>query len=144
MENAFLQVLSVVDDDTISAAFGDRQERGVLSKVLASSTDSSKAGSVRLLAQWEKYPLKTAEDIRRWASAKLEEPTKPLEGSGADADADADDLELGDQDTSDMRGSSVYDSSSRHGQAVPSPLDSLSLEDETIELPRDFKEQFLW
>lgn len=116
--------------------------------MLASATDSSKAGSARLLAQWEEYPLKTADDIKRWAHAKLEEPTKPLEaasGSGADADGDAEELDLGYQDTpEDTGGSSAYGSSYRQGQAVPSPIESVSLEDDTIRLPPEFRDQFIW
>lgn len=139
MEQAFLQVLSVIDDNTIDSAFNNRQGRRTPSGVLGSSADSSKAGSARLLSQWEQYPLKTAGDIKRWADVKWKEPAQVPE----ELCIDAMDLELENRDTSELR-ESVYDSSSRYDPAVPSPLDSLSTEEGSLELPREFREQFIW
>ncbi len=141
MEKAFLRILSVVDDGVIDAAFNDKQEGETQSSVLSSPTDSSKTGNIKQLSQWGQYPLKTADDIKRWANVRWTETTKPPEE--VNPNTVAVELEPEHRDVSEP-GESAYDSCSRDGEMVSSPLVSPNPEDGHIELPLDFQEQFLW
>ena len=73
-ENALLQLLSTVNDETLELAFsesnqylqgGDRSFPQTTDVEVPGGAGSKKANSV---ANWEKFPLKTAQDVKYWAS----------------------------------------------------------------------------
>lgn len=61
VEYALLRLLLVADNETVEAAFQESHEQ-------AKSECRSEANKTHLVAQWEAFPLQTAQEAKRWAN----------------------------------------------------------------------------
>ena len=80
-ENALLRLLSAADDRTIAAAFGNDEgsDVGDDSSRISSKDSSDMPGSAEvkkaaLTAHWDRFPLRTADDLKRWANEVRRSP----------------------------------------------------------------------
>ncbi|KAB5511698.1 hypothetical protein GE09DRAFT_639233 [Coniochaeta sp. 2T2.1] len=106
-ENALLQLLDAVDDKTIEAAFrsggsdtlAEEQATNIQSLALVNMLGSVEVKKAALAAQWDKFPLRTAEEVKRWAkearsstapSVQNSDKAVSLGATGSDSEAHAD------------------------------------------------------
>lgn len=135
VEGAFLQLLSVVDEGTVESAFSN-WETEIQRQASPLPTDGLKTNNSNLISLWGKYPLNTAEDVKKWADARRRAPTKsPEEVEG--------EMEPGCLDTSEPR-KSVSDLTLENERAMITSVDTDSLGQREIHFPKEFREQFLW
>jgi hypothetical protein len=77
-ENALLRLLSVADETTIVAAFGNENGSGIMDDSLHYSyrvnhdmPGSAEVKKATLTAHWDQFPLRTADEVKRWAQELL-------------------------------------------------------------------------
>jgi hypothetical protein len=78
-ENALLRLLLAADEETIVAAFGNGSAFMEDPSRLASTISPDMPGGVEvkkaaLVAHWDQFPLRTAEEVRCWAKEILRSP----------------------------------------------------------------------
>ncbi|KAB5533369.1 hypothetical protein GE09DRAFT_359499 [Coniochaeta sp. 2T2.1] len=88
-ENALLQLLDAVDDNTIEAAFksggsgtlAEEQAANIQSLAFADMPGSVEVKKAALAAQWDQFPLRTAEEVKRWAKEVRSSAARSFENS---------------------------------------------------------------
>ncbi|OIW32830.1 hypothetical protein CONLIGDRAFT_710857 [Coniochaeta ligniaria NRRL 30616] len=77
-ENALLRLLSAADETTIVAAFGNRVVGNIMDDSLHYSYNvsndmpgSAEVRKASLTAHWDQFPLRTADEVKRWAQELL-------------------------------------------------------------------------
>jgi len=77
-ENALVRLLSASDDKTIAAAFGNQECSDIRDdslrfphKYSADMPGSAEVKKAALAAHWDQFPLRTVDDLKRWANEVL-------------------------------------------------------------------------
>lgn len=134
-EDALMRLLALADMDSISSAFrhqdsNDRVSGTSESHYMARSAEDKAS----LMAQWDDYPLGTAEDLQRWATIRLGTINLRAVREGG-PDDDEEETPVGEITNRCI------------AQAPPNPshlTPSIEPVSHFNDVPQQFREQFIW